>query len=199
MICLYGRTLARSACSLQIIRSLSSSALPNGGKVDAEMRLHEEHSSQASTPTRSRQFMAFANSSAKSFLPIPSSPVKSREPGTRPLVSKRRRLSFTSSLPIRVENIREQRARSKVQSAIGWPCTQAFALSALSRALAEMALRSPSLTAGFPELSLGRQSRARVRAASSRFPGTHFVRAHEIQRARDPADRCAWLQAAVAF
>src|SRR5260370_32065770 len=97
--------MATSACSLQIILSLLSSSLVKGGKVDREIRLHEEHSSQASTPMRWRQFRAFANSSAKSVLPMPSSPVKSREPGTLPLDNKRRRDSFISSLPISLENM----------------------------------------------------------------------------------------------
>src|SRR5258708_21085977 len=97
--------MARSACSLQIILSLLSSSLGKGGKVDREIRLQDEHSSQASTPTRWRQFRALANSSAKSFLPMPSSPVKSIEPGTLPPESRRRRDSFTSSLPMSVENI----------------------------------------------------------------------------------------------
>src|SRR6266446_10598425 len=105
MICLCGRTIATSACSLQISRCLLSSSLVKGGNVDREIRLHEEHSSQASTPMRWRQFRALANSSAKSFLPMPSSPVKSKEPGTLPPDNKRRRDSFISSLPISVENI----------------------------------------------------------------------------------------------
>src|SRR3977135_3173438 len=105
MMCLKGRTFARSACSLQIILSLSSSSLPNGGNVDREIRLQEEHSSQASTPWRWRQFSDLASSSAKSFLPMPSSPVKSIEPGTRLPESKRRSDSFTSSLPMSLENI----------------------------------------------------------------------------------------------
>src|SRR6266404_674873 len=105
MICLCGRTMATSACSLQIILSLLSSSLGKGGKVDLEIRLQDEHSPQPSTPMLWRQFRALANSRAKSFLPMPSSPVKSIEPGTLPPDSKRRSDSFTSSLPIRVENI----------------------------------------------------------------------------------------------
>src|SRR5229473_7940421 len=99
--------MATSACSLQINLSLSSSTFPNGGNVDREIRVHEEHSSQASTPTRLRQFIALASSSAKSFLPIPASPVKSSEPGTRPETSKRRSDSLTWSLPMSVENIKQ--------------------------------------------------------------------------------------------
>src|SRR6185295_3129958 len=98
--------MATSPCSLQIIRSLLSSALENGGKVDFAILRQEEHSSQASTPTRLRQFSALASSSANNFLPTPSSPVKSSEPGMRPLASKRRKVSFASSLPMRVANIR---------------------------------------------------------------------------------------------
>src|SRR5215475_11196111 len=97
--------MATSACSLQIILSLSSSAFPKGGKVEFEMRLQDEHSSHASKPWRFRQFSALAISRANNFLPIPSSPVKSREPGTRPPESNRRNDCFTSSLPMSVENI----------------------------------------------------------------------------------------------
>src|SRR5437773_1279774 len=119
MICLYGRTIATSPCSHQISRSLLSSALVNGGKVEFEILLQDEHSSHASTATRLRQFNALANSSAKSFLPMPASPVKSREPGMRPLASKCRSASLTSSLPIGRENIRceELRAKGKGQRA----------------------------------------------------------------------------------
>src|SRR4030095_4675212 len=100
--------MATSVCSLQIILFLSSSSLPKGGNVDREIRLQDEHSSQASTPLRLRQFRALANSSANSFLPIPCAPVKSSDPGTRPLASNRRRDSFPSSLPISVENMIHQ-------------------------------------------------------------------------------------------
>src|SRR5213080_1329387 len=127
--------MATSMCSLQIKRLLSSSSFPNGAKAERPIRLHEEHSSQASKvrslvfglwslvrlfPTvRLRQLKALAISSAKSFLPMPSSPVKSSEPVVRPVASKRRSESFTSSLPMRRENIKakrkEQSAKSQVQ------------------------------------------------------------------------------------
>src|SRR3977135_2601907 len=97
--------MARSACSLQIILSLLSSSLVKGGNVDREIRLQDEHWSQASTPIRWRQFMALVNSSANSFFPMPSSPVKSIEPGTLPPERRRRRDSLTSSFPISLENI----------------------------------------------------------------------------------------------
>src|SRR5437763_11426223 len=125
-------------CSLQIKRFLSSSSFPNGAKAERAIRLHDEHSSQESrvrtcvfglwslvwlsAPMRLRQLKALAISSAKSFLPMPSSPVKSSEPVVRPVASKRRSESFTSSLPMRRENIKakrkepsakEQRALSK--------------------------------------------------------------------------------------
>src|SRR5436190_2443457 len=105
MICLYGRTMATSPCSLQIIRSLLSSAAGNGGNLEFEIRLQEEHSSHASSPARCRQFNAFASSRANNFLPTPSSPVNSSEPPMRPLDNKRRSVSLTFSLPIRFENI----------------------------------------------------------------------------------------------
>src|ERR1043166_6668615 len=98
--------MATSPCSLQIIRSRLSKASENGGKVEFAILLHDEHSSQASAPARLRQFKALASSSANSFLPTPSSPVKSSEPGMLPLASKRRKVSFASSLPIRVANIK---------------------------------------------------------------------------------------------
>src|ERR1700730_3308069 len=113
IICLNGRAIATSACSLHISRSLSSSSLPKGGKVDREILLQDEHSSQASSPLRFRQFRALANSSANSFLPIPCIPVKSSDPGTRPLASKRRRDSFTSSLPISGEKKKKKKKRNK--------------------------------------------------------------------------------------
>src|SRR2546425_1248395 len=40
--------MATSMCSLQIKRLLSSSSFPNGAKAERPIRLHEEHSSQAS-------------------------------------------------------------------------------------------------------------------------------------------------------
>src|ERR1700730_10408046 len=113
IICLDGRTIATSVCSLQINLVSSSSSLPKEGNVEREILLHDEHWSHASTPLRLRQFRALANSSANSFLPIPCSPVKSSEPGTRPSASKRRRDSFTSSLPISVENISQSIARKE--------------------------------------------------------------------------------------
>src|ERR1051326_2191916 len=97
--------MATSACSLQIIRSLLSSALENGGNVDFEIRLHDEHSSHASTPTRWRQLSALANSRANSFFPMPASPVNKSDPGTRPLLSNCRKACFTSSFPMRVANM----------------------------------------------------------------------------------------------
>src|SRR6266550_1886534 len=101
--------MATSACSLQIILSLSSSTSPKGGNVDREILVQDEHSSHASTPTRLRQFIAFASSSANSFLPTPSWPVNSSEPGTRLLTSRCRSDSFTSSLPMRRENMIQQK------------------------------------------------------------------------------------------
>src|SRR5262249_22578287 len=105
-----------SACSLQIILSLLSSASLNGGKLELAILLHDEHSSHASTPERLRQFSALASSSAKSFFPMPSSPVKSREPGRRPPASNFRRVSLTSSLPISFENIKGKAQRAKSYS-----------------------------------------------------------------------------------
>src|SRR5438552_14495889 len=125
-------------CSLQIKRFLSSSSFPNGAKAERAIRLHDEHSLPESKvwsllcrslvvpllePRRLRQLKALASSSAKSFLPMPSSPVKSSEPVARPVASIRRSESFTSSLPMRRENIRAkgkgQRAKSKGQRAKG--------------------------------------------------------------------------------
>src|SRR5262245_23754968 len=100
-----------SACSLQVKRSLLSSAPAKGGKVEFEIRLHEEHSSQPSIPARLRQLSALASSSANNFFPIPSSPVNRRDPGMRPPASKRRSASFTSSFPMSVENINGLRAK----------------------------------------------------------------------------------------
>jgi len=87
--------------------NLPTSAPEKGGNVEFVIRLQEEQLSHASSATRCRQFKAFASSSAKSFLPTPSSPVKSNEPATRPLPSKRRSASLTLSFPIRCENITE--------------------------------------------------------------------------------------------
>src|SRR5215510_8166673 len=97
--------MATSPCSLQIRRFLSSSSLPNGGKVDREILRQEGQSSHASTPLRLRQFRALAISSANNFFPMPASPVKSRELESRLTASARPKVFLTSSLPIRVENI----------------------------------------------------------------------------------------------
>src|SRR5260370_1705528 len=86
------------------------------------MRLQDEHSSHASTPTRLRQFIAFASSSANTFLPIPSSPVNSSEPGTRPLTSRCRSDSFTSSLPMSVENMFTSKPLPHYPDPHGWLC-----------------------------------------------------------------------------
>src|SRR4051812_39196957 len=69
------------------------------------MRLHAEHSSQASTPLGERQFRAFASSTANSFLPTPSGPVKSKAPGIRRASSIRRNKIFTLEFPASLSNI----------------------------------------------------------------------------------------------
>src|SRR5437763_11991810 len=69
------------------------------------MRTHDEQRSHASTPTGARQLSIFAISSAKSFLPTPASPANISAPGTRPVVSIRRKISLTRWFPARLVNI----------------------------------------------------------------------------------------------
>src|SRR2546423_5765965 len=187
MMWLYGLTIATSACSLQIIRSLLSSALENGGKVECEMRLHDEHSSQASTPTRLRQLSALANSSAKSFLPMPASPVNKSEPGTRPPVSNCRKPCFTSSFPMRVENMigksKGQRAKSNC----------ALSPLRLAPCSPKTASQSASLLHESAELTRVRQSGGPDQDSFWQCRDKPRGHAYEIPDAPGPVDRCASL------
>ena len=85
---------------------LCSSFSSDGGYCTRPTRAQAGHTPHASTPRRERQFSARASSSAKSFLPSPSSPAKSSADGTRPCPSILRKVSFARSFPTSVSNIR---------------------------------------------------------------------------------------------
>src|ERR1044072_1124084 len=69
------------------------------------MRTHDEHTPHASSSFGVRQFKARAISSAKSFLPMPSSPVNSIAPGSRSETSIRFNISLTLAFPVSSSNI----------------------------------------------------------------------------------------------
>src|ERR1041384_3476904 len=69
------------------------------------MRVQEEHTPHASWSFGVRQFKARATSRAKSFLPIPSSPVNSSAPGSRSAISMRFSAALTRSFPVSSANI----------------------------------------------------------------------------------------------
>src|SRR5690349_23052276 len=69
------------------------------------MRTHDEQTPHASLSFGVRQFKARATSSAKSFLPMPSSPVNSIAPGSRSLTSIRFSAALTREFPVSSSNI----------------------------------------------------------------------------------------------
>src|SRR5215213_4681663 len=69
------------------------------------MRTHDEQTPHASRSFGVRQFNARATSSAKSLLPIPSSPVNSIAPGSRSETSIRFSTALTREFPISSSNI----------------------------------------------------------------------------------------------
>src|SRR5678816_1174506 len=69
------------------------------------MRTHEEQTPHASSFFGVRQFNARAISSAKSFLPMPSSPVNSIAPGSRSATSIRFSAALTREFPVSSSNI----------------------------------------------------------------------------------------------
>src|SRR5215217_391245 len=69
------------------------------------MRVQDEQTPHASWSFGVRQFNARATSSAKSFLPIPSSPVNSSAPGSRSETSSRFSAALTRSFPVSSANI----------------------------------------------------------------------------------------------
>src|SRR5215217_8446729 len=69
------------------------------------MRTHDEQTPQASLSFGVRQFKARATSSAKSLLPIPSSPVNSMAPGSRSETSIRFSIALTREFPVSSSNI----------------------------------------------------------------------------------------------
>src|SRR6185369_3145354 len=69
------------------------------------MRTHDEQTPHASPSFGVRQFNARAISSAKSFLPMPSSPVNSIAPGSRSETSIRFNMSLTREFPVSSSNI----------------------------------------------------------------------------------------------
>src|SRR5689334_24362449 len=69
------------------------------------MRTHDEQTPHASLFLGVRQFNTRATSSAKSFLPMPSSPVNSIAPGSRSDTSIRFSIALTREFPISSSNI----------------------------------------------------------------------------------------------
>src|SRR5262249_1648875 len=69
------------------------------------MRVHDEQTPHASWSFGVRQFNARATSSAKRFLPIPSSPVNSNAPGSRSATIIRLSAALTRSFPVNSSNI----------------------------------------------------------------------------------------------
>src|SRR6185369_17983422 len=69
------------------------------------MRTHDEQTPHASPSLGVRQFKARAISSAKSFLPMPSSPVNSIAPGSRSETSIRFNTALTREFPVSSSNI----------------------------------------------------------------------------------------------
>src|SRR5215213_1679317 len=69
------------------------------------MRTHDAQTPQPSWSFGVRQFKARATSSAKSFLPMPSSPVKSIAPGSRSETSIRFKIALTREFPVSSSNI----------------------------------------------------------------------------------------------
>src|SRR6185369_12247810 len=69
------------------------------------MRTHDEQTPHASWSCGVRQFNARATSSAKSFLPTPSSPVNSMAPGSRSVTSIRFNTALTRAFPVSSSNI----------------------------------------------------------------------------------------------
>src|SRR5947209_3311166 len=76
------------------------------------MRMQEGQRSHASPSAGVRQFKDLAISSAKSFLPTPSSPANSSAPGTRPIASIRLKISLTRWFPTKLENISKCRSQN---------------------------------------------------------------------------------------
>src|SRR6185503_924402 len=69
------------------------------------MRTHDEQTPHASRSFGVRQFKARATSSAKRFLPMPSSPVNSSAPGSRSVTSIRFSAALTREFPVSSSNI----------------------------------------------------------------------------------------------
>src|ERR1041384_2289119 len=69
------------------------------------MRVQDEQTPHASWSFGVRQFKARATSSAKRFLPMPSSPVNSMAPGSRSATSIRFSAALTREFPVSSSNI----------------------------------------------------------------------------------------------
>src|SRR6185369_4483148 len=82
------------------------------------MRVHDEQTPHASWSFGVRQFNARATSSAKRFLPMPSSPTNSIAPGNRSVTSIRFNAALTRSFPVSSANIvhREMAAALQVRN-----------------------------------------------------------------------------------
>src|SRR5688572_26964020 len=79
------------------------------------MRVQDEQTPHASLSFGVRQFKARATSRAKSFLPMPSSPVNSSAPGSRSETSMRFSAAFTRSFPVSSENIIHREVAAALQ------------------------------------------------------------------------------------
>src|SRR5215207_5796243 len=79
------------------------------------MRVHDEQTPHASSSLGVRQFNARAISSAKSFLPMPSSPVNSMAPGSRSVTSIRFSIALTREFPVSSSNISHRQVTPALQ------------------------------------------------------------------------------------
>src|SRR4029079_225798 len=79
------------------------------------MRVQDEHTPHASAFFGVRQFKARAISSAKSFLPMPSSPVNSIAPGSRSETSIRFSIPLTLAFPVSSSNIVHRKMTAALQ------------------------------------------------------------------------------------
>src|SRR5678815_5422154 len=79
------------------------------------MRVQDEHTPHASRSFGVRQFKARATSSAKRFLPMPSSPTNSIAPGNRSVTSMRFNAALTRSFPVNSSNIVHRRMSAALQ------------------------------------------------------------------------------------
>src|SRR5262249_38285684 len=93
------------------------------------MRVQDEQTPHASWSFGVRQFSARATSSAKRFLPIPSSPTNSNAPGKRSATSIRFSAALTRSFPVNSSNIFHREMAAALQEGnddVFHTCLRAF-------------------------------------------------------------------------